>query len=80
MIGEFLRRLQYYMRRRQFEVELDEEMRHHLALKERDSGAGGSAQKQFGNVTLLKEDSRAMWEWTFWEQLRADAKTTSQIG
>jgi macrolide transport system ATP-binding/permease protein len=63
MIGEFLRRLQYYLRRRQFEAGLDEEMRHHLALKERDCGAGGSAQEQFGNVTLLKEDSRAMWGW-----------------
>jgi hypothetical protein len=63
MIGEFLiiRRLQYYLRRRQFEAELDEEMRHHLVLKERDSAGAATAQKQFGNVTLLKEDSRTMW-------------------
>jgi len=74
MIGEYLRRLQYYLRRRQFEAELDEEMRHHLALKERDSEAAGTAQKQFGNVTLLKEDSRAMWAWTFWEQLMQDLR------
>jgi macrolide transport system ATP-binding/permease protein len=74
MTGEFLRRLQYYLRRRQFEAELDEEMRHHLALKERDSRAGGSAQKQFGNVTLLKEDSRTMWTFTLWEQLLQDLR------
>jgi len=50
VIGEFLRRPQYYLRRRQFEAELDEEMRHHLALKERDSASATTAQKQFGNA------------------------------
>jgi hypothetical protein len=65
MMFELLRRLQYYLRRRQFEEELDEEMRHHLAL---------AGKKQFGNVTLLKEDSRAMWTWTFWEQLAQDLR------
>ena len=74
MIGEFLRRLQYYFRRRQFEAELDEEMRHHLALKERDSATATAAEKQFGNITLLKEDSRAMWGWPFWEQLLQDLR------
>jgi macrolide transport system ATP-binding/permease protein len=74
MIGEFLRKLQYYLLRSQFEAELDEEIRHHLALKERDSAGTRTAQKQFGNVTLLKEDSRAMWTWTFWEQLLQDIR------
>ena len=32
MIPEFLRRLGYYFRRRRFEDELDEEMRHHASL------------------------------------------------
>jgi hypothetical protein len=54
MLGEVLRRLHYYLRRRQFEAELDEEMRHHMSLKERDSATPTTAQKQFGNVTLLK--------------------------
>jgi macrolide transport system ATP-binding/permease protein len=74
MIGEFLRRLRYYLHRRQFEAELDEEMRHHLALKERDSMSATVARRQFGNVTLLREDSRAMWAWTFWEQLLQDLR------
>ncbi len=65
MLGETLRRLRYYLHRRQFEEELDEEMRHHLAL---------ASQQQFGNATLLKEDSRAMWTWTFWEQLVQDLR------
>jgi macrolide transport system ATP-binding/permease protein len=65
MIGELLRRLRFYFRRRRFEAELEEEMQHHLSL---------AGQKQFGNVTLLKEDSRAMWTWTVWEQLGQDLR------
>src|ERR1700692_1430482 len=40
-------------------------MQHHAAL---------SGRAKFGNVTLLKEDSRAMWTWTFWEQLGQDLR------
>jgi len=72
MIGELFRRLKYYFHRRQFEADLNEEMQHHLALKNLDAGSG--AQQQFGNVTLLKEDSRAMWAWTLWEQLAQDLR------
>jgi len=61
----FFRRLLYYFRRRQFEADLDEEMEHHAAL---------SGQPKFGNITLLKEDSRAMWTWPFWEQLGQDLR------
>ncbi len=64
-MDEFFRRLLYYFRRRKFEAELDEEMLHHLTL---------SGRKQFGNVTLLKEDSRTMWTWMFWEQLGQDLR------
>ena len=74
MLHELLRRVWYYCNRRQFEAELDEEMRHHLSLKDRDADFGEGAQKPFGNITLLKEDSRAMWAWTFWEQLLQDLR------
>jgi macrolide transport system ATP-binding/permease protein len=64
-MDSFFRRLLYYFRRRQFESELEEEMQHHAAL---------SGRPKFGNVTLLKEDSRAMWTWMFWEQLGQDLR------
>ena len=64
-MDSFFRRLLYYFRRHQFDAELEEEMRHHAAL---------SGRPKFGNVTLLKEDSRAMWTWTFWEQLGQDLR------
>jgi predicted permease len=65
MIPEFLRKLGYYFRRRRFEEELDEEMRHHLAM---------AGRARFGNATRWKEESRAMWTWTFLEQLVQDLR------
>src|SRR5215467_6784320 len=67
---ELLRRLRYYFRRDAFEQELEEEMRHHLDLKAEKGG--GNAP--FGNVTLLKEDSRAMWNWNLYEQIAQDVR------
>ena len=49
-------------------------MRHHLALGAEDRGSTHAALRQFGNVTLLKEKSRAMWTWNFWEQLTQDIR------
>ena len=65
MIRELLRRLAYYFHRRRFEEDLDEEMRHHRAL---------AGPKRFGNVARWKEESRAMWGWTFGEQLLQDLR------
>jgi macrolide transport system ATP-binding/permease protein len=64
-VDSFLRRVRYYFRRHQFDAELEEEMEQHAAL---------SGRPKFGNLTLLKEDSRAMWTWTFWEQLGQDLR------
>ena len=61
----FFRRLRYYFHRRQFESELEEEIEHHAAL---------SGRTKLGNITLLKQDSRAMWTWTFLEQLGQDLR------
>ena len=64
---EVWRRLRWLLHRGQFERELEEEMRHHLEMK-------GGETTQFGNVTLLKEDSRAMWTGTFREQFGQDVR------
>jgi len=58
------RRLNWFLHRRQFERELEEEMRYHREL----------AHGNFGNITLLKEESRAVWTWTFWEQFAQDIR------
>src|ERR1700730_16774681 len=74
---ELLRRLRFLLHRGQFEQDLDEEMHHHLALQAEERGgahSGNAANRRFGNITLLKEDSRAMWTWTFAQQLAQDIR------
>jgi macrolide transport system ATP-binding/permease protein len=71
---EPLRRIWFLLHRAELERDLDEEMRHHLALRAEEQGSPEAARRQFGNVTLLKERSRAMWTWTFWEQLTQDIR------
>lgn len=64
-MDEWLRRLRYYFRRREFEAELEEELEYHRAL----SGA-----RQFGNVTRLREESRTAWQWRWLEDLGQDLR------
>lgn len=46
------RRLAWLAQRDRFESELDEEMRHHLALKAQEWGSVEAAKRRFGNITL----------------------------
>ena len=68
---ELLRRIRFLFHRVQFERDLDEELRHHLAMLE-DSGK--PARRQFGNVTSLQEESRSMWTFAILEQLAQDLR------
>jgi macrolide transport system ATP-binding/permease protein len=71
---ELWRRLRWWAHRDQQERELEEEMRHHLSLKAEEQGSIEAANRQFGNVTLWKEDSRAVWMWNFCEQFGQDLR------
>jgi macrolide transport system ATP-binding/permease protein len=71
---ELWRRLRFLLHRTELDRDLEEEMRHHLALGAEERGSPYAARRQFGNVTLLKEQSRAMWTWTLWEQLTQDIR------
>jgi putative ABC transport system permease protein len=62
VLGEVWRRLLFLFRRRQFDRDLEEEMRFHLDMKGQDCGTS-AARRQFGNVALLQEDSRQAWGW-----------------
>lgn len=73
--------------RRRLERDLDEELQFHLAKraeKNRTSGFGAeaarvAARRRFGNVSLVKEDCREMWTFTWietlWRDLRHAART-----
>jgi predicted permease len=81
-IAQLWRRLLYYFQRDRFDRELAEEMHFHLELKIQENIEAGmspqearyAAQRQFGNQTLLQEESREMWGVraleTLWQDLR----------
>ncbi len=71
---ELLRRIRFLFHRTEYERDLEEEMRHHLALLEEDRARGAAARRQFGNVTSLKEESRSVWTFAFLEQLAQDLR------
>jgi len=72
------RKLVFLIRRKRFERDLNEEIRFHLEMKARAGGgttdAGYAAQRQFGNATLLREQSREMWGWGSLDRLAQDLR------
>jgi predicted permease len=79
-LSELGRRLWMLMRRRQFDADLEEEMRLHLELREQEQMQAGltltdaryAAQRRFGNTTLLQERSHMAWGWEWLEHLVQD--------
>jgi len=70
-LGELWRRLLFLFRRRQFDRDLEEEMRFHLDMQAAEFGAA-AARRKFGNAALLQEDSRQAWGWAGVEAWAAD--------
>ena len=72
---------QLFLRRRLY-GELSEEIQRHLEEKIEElvtSGmsrkeAAAAARREFGNVTLLEEDSREVWRWPSIEDLFMDIR------
>jgi len=54
--------------------ELDREIRDHLELEAEEAGSAVEARRSFGNVTRIKEDTRAVWAWTTVEQFAQDLR------
>src|SRR5207249_4287398 len=87
MLAEFWRRVVFLFRRRQFEADLDEELRFHLDMKTeayRSAGAGSrearfAAMKRLGNAGVLKERSREMWGWAWLEALAQDTRYAFRV-
>ena len=69
-------------RRRNRAEDLERELRGHLELEAEEQHEAGltpdearyAALRAFGNTTLIKEDTRAMWGWTAFEQILQDAR------
>jgi predicted permease len=71
---ELLLRIRFLFHRADYERDLEEEMRHHLALLEDDGRPDAAARRQFGNVASVKEESRSMWTFALLEQFAQDLR------
>jgi hypothetical protein len=78
----FLRKLIWLFRRRTREKDLEEELRFHVeaAAEEHqlESASPDHAQRaalrDLGNLSLVREDTRAAWSWSWLEQLGQDCR------
>ena len=81
-VHELLRRLRMLFYRGQFQADLEEEVRLHLELRERELTEKGvdssesrrAAYRRFGNPTSIKEKSYMAWGWGWLESLVQDAR------
>src|SRR5258708_2978041 len=90
-IGEIWRRVAMLLQRRTAARELDEEMRLHREMKERELAAMGgdarearyAAARAFGNATALSERGREAWGWRwlqdFLQDMRFAARTLRKV-
>src|ERR1700739_628946 len=79
--GELWRRVGMLLHRERFRADLDEEMRLHMDLRQKQQAEQGmdevearyAARRKFGNTTALKEESTMAWGWRWLESLGQDA-------
>src|SRR5262245_38516347 len=78
----FLQRLRSLIDRRQKEDDLRRELEFHLDKESDERQAGGLppeearaiARRNLGNITLVQEETRAVWTFTYLEQLVQDCR------
>ena len=79
---ELWRRLRMLFHRRQFEADLEEEIRLHLDLRAQEhvenglgaEAARSTANRRFGNPTVIREKSSMTWGWEWLESLMQDVR------
>src|SRR5205823_803153 len=60
--------------REELQFHLDEEAGQRQAQGLANQEAERAARRDLGNITLLRENTRAMWTWTLWEQFLQDLR------
>lgn len=85
-MGAFFRRLTYWLRQRELDTALQEELEFHRALKQQELESAGlssteahfAARREIGNLTRAREESRAVWIWPWldetWQDVRYAAR------
>ena len=78
----FFRKLRWLTERRRREADLQEELQFHLEEEAEQRQSAGLARKEarlaarrdLGNLTLVEENTRAMWGWTLLDQFGQDLR------
>jgi predicted permease len=86
-LAEAWLRAKAVVKRKKLERDLKEELEFHLAMRAEKNRALGiaakdaqaAARRRFGNVTLVKEDCREMWTFTWLETLWQDVRYATRI-
>ncbi|MGH9939193.1 MAG: permease prefix domain 1-containing protein [Blastocatellia bacterium] len=81
-MSSFFQKLRFLMHRRRKEDDLRDELQFHLAEEAEERQAEGltreesrrAARRDIGNLTLVQEETRAVWTWTYLEQLAQDCR------
>jgi len=81
-MNSFFRKLRWLAQRRDKEAELREELRFHLdeeAGQRQEDGVAAdearfAARCELGNLTLVEEDTRTAWGWTWLEEITQDLR------
>jgi len=81
-MSAFFRKLSWLIQRRRREAELQDELQFHLGEESEDREEQGLAKEQaqraaireLGNITLVKESTRATWTWACAEQVAQDVR------
>jgi putative ABC transport system permease protein len=81
-MANLIRRVRHWLWSRREEDALREELEFHEDMKRRELERGGlsaaqahrAARRAMGNVSLAREDARAVWTWTSVEQLGVDTR------
>jgi predicted permease len=74
---KLLRRIDYWLHRREREAELAEEMEFHRSSLDMSGDMAGAPARfgaRFGNATLAREDARAIWIWPWLESIVQDLR------
>src|SRR6516225_9354901 len=83
----FFQKLRWLIGRREKEHQLAEELQFHLeeeAAEQKESGlpeedAKWAARRELGNLSIVKEETRAAWGWTLVEQFFQDVRYAARM-
>jgi putative ABC transport system permease protein len=85
-MSKWIRRLQYWVRGRRMDAELQEELEFHRAARQQALEASGlsperaayEARRDLGNTALAREDARAVWIWPWFESAWQDLRNAAR--